>query len=340
MRTPAWIIRDILLFMVLLGLTGGCATDQGIISNAAQANTQIAPAIENDPQITQYFQAIGDRIVAAAKYADSQHIGPPSHFKADNSWMFQNDIHFHLVNSKTVNAFTTGGQHVYIYNAAFQMCNNEDELAAVMSHEFAHIYCRHVQQGQNRQYGELGLAGLGAVAGYAAGGKEKGAQYAAVGGGAAMAAAQFIGMGFTRGDEAQAEQFGFIFYSYAGWDPNHFADFFQAMIDAGYDTTPGFLSDHPMLKDRVAAAKKSAAAWEKKSDDQYRKPEIDNAQQFAQVKARAQQIAASTPDDASLKQAQGLLASFSSCVAPADNQPEQVAVRQRLEKVKAQQAKQ
>ena len=43
-------------------------------------------------------------------------------------------------NSKTINAFTTGGHYVYIYDALFQMCKNEDELAAVMAHEYGHIH--------------------------------------------------------------------------------------------------------------------------------------------------------------------------------------------------------
>jgi predicted Zn-dependent protease len=51
-------------------------------------------------------------------------------------------------------------------------------------------------------------------------------------------AGQFIGMGYTRKDEAQADELGFDFYSRAGWDPYRFGDFFQHMIDKGYDKTP------------------------------------------------------------------------------------------------------
>ena len=47
-------------------------------------------------------------------------------------------MRFHLVGSETVNAFDTGGGHIYVYNGLFQLCQNEDELAAVMAHEFAH----------------------------------------------------------------------------------------------------------------------------------------------------------------------------------------------------------
>jgi predicted Zn-dependent protease len=254
--------------------------------------------------------------------------------------MFSNRMQFHVVNSKTINAFTTGGEHMYVYNALLQMCKTEDELAAVMSHEFAHVYCRHVQQGTNRQYAQLGAAGLAAVAGYAAGGKEHGAEYAGMAGGGALAVSQFIGMGYTRHDEAQADEYGFAFYSLAGWDPDHFGDFFQDMINAGYDKTPTMLSDHPMLRDRVVAAKQRAADWKAKHDDQFKKAPIADPAQFAQIKARAAQIAASTPDDQSLQKAQGLLASFSSCVTPGDEQPEQVAARKRLDEAVAAQQKQ
>jgi len=47
------------------------------------------------------------------------------------------DLQVHLVNSKTLNAFTTGGNHMYIYNQLFQEARSEDELAGVMSHEYA-----------------------------------------------------------------------------------------------------------------------------------------------------------------------------------------------------------
>src|SRR3954451_24863023 len=127
------------------------------------------------------------------------------------------DIQWQLVNSKVVNAFTTGGHYVYIYIELFKMCKSEDELAAVMAHEYGHIYCRHVQKGTGRQQ-TLALASLAAGgAGYVAGGSENGAQYSESLTKAAQAGGGFIDMGFTRGDEAQADEFGFKFYTRAGW---------------------------------------------------------------------------------------------------------------------------
>ena len=317
--------------VVMLGvmLGGGCASDKSTISKAAAANDQLKPAVINDADLASYLQQIGDRIIASAKAYDAAGEGPASHKKGDSAWMFSKQMRFHLVNSKTVNAFTTGGEHMYVYSALLQLCDNENELAAVMSHEFAHVYCRHVQQGTNRQTGMTVFAYGAQGAGYLYGGEQNGAQYAQTAGKGAAAVAQFAGLSFTRGDEAEADKWGFKFYSRAGWDPAHFGDFFQKMIDAGYDTTPAIKSDHPTLKSRVEVAKKELPEWVQQNGDKYAKPPIVDADQFARIKAKAATLSASMPDDSGSQQAKKLLASFSSCVAPVD-QPEQAAAKKEL----------
>ncbi len=242
--------------------------------------------------------------------------------------MFQ-DIHWQLVNSKTVNAFTTGGHYVYIYDALFQMCKNEDELAAVMAHEYGHIYSRHVQKGTGRQEALAVLALAAGGAGYAAGGKDNGAQYAQTAMAAAQSGGGFIQMGFTRGDEAQADEFGFQFYTAAGWPPDHFSDFFKEMIAAGYDKTPAIASDHPTLASRVAAADARASALSLEEVARLRKPEIANQQQFDQFKQAAIAASQGMPDDKSVLQAKNLLQALPrSCWLPYEPDDEKEAQQQ------------
>jgi predicted Zn-dependent protease len=310
-------------------VAGGCASDKATITKAAAANNQLAPAIITDPALAAYIQQVGNRIVASAKWYDAKGEGPKTH-KGDNAWMFTDRMKFHLVNSKTINAFTTGGEHMYVYTALFQMCQTEDELAAVMSHEFAHVYSRHVQKGTDRQTGMTVFAYGAAGAGYLYGGSQNGAAYADKAKSGAASLAKFAGLSFTRDDEAQADEWGFKFYAHAGWDPDHFGDFFQRMITAGFETKNGYTSDHPTLKSRVEAAKKNAAAWDAAHPGVSTKltPIADPAR-FAQIKQQAAAICAAMPDDSQTKQAQQLLASFSSCVAPVD-QPEQVEAKKDL----------
>ena len=170
-RAHRLLVFPLLALVPLLG--GGCANDKQVIGQANQFHQNLEPAVMRDPILTSYIQKVGDRIIESARELDRQGYGPKSHKKENSQWMFTG-MQFHFVNSPTLNAFTTGGNHMYIYTGLFQGCDIEDELAAVMAHEFAHVYARHVQKGMNRQMMTMAAAaGAGAV-GYAAGGKNKG----------------------------------------------------------------------------------------------------------------------------------------------------------------------
>ena len=303
--------------LALIGVIGiGCASDKAVISQANQAHTGLAPAVIEDPVLATYIQDVGNRIIGAAHDLSRQ--GYAKSGKEDNSWMFSKDMRFHFVNSKTLNAFTTGGEHMYIYTGLFQQCKSEDELAAVMAHEFAHIYGRHVHKGMNRQYTALAVAAAAGGAGYAVAGKDNRTEGAALGAGLGFAAAQFANMGFTRKDEAEADKLGFDFYTRAGWDPDRFGDFFQSMIDAGYDKTPAMLSDHPTLKSRVEAAEKRAASLPPQAD-QWRREPVASSKRFQDLQARAARLGKTLPSDQTLANSQELLQALPrSCVAPVE----------------------
>jgi predicted Zn-dependent protease len=310
--------------LLLLLVVAGCASDKKTIANAQAANDQLAPAIITDAEVNTYINQVGSRIIAAAKADDAEGLGPKSHKKGENAWMFSDQTKFHLVNSKMVNAFTTGGQHLYVYSALVALCDDEDDLAAVMSHEFAHIYCRHVQAGTDRQTGMKVFGYAAEGAGYLYGGTANGANYSASAAKGATSITQYVGLRYTRGDETEADLWGFKFYGRAGWDPADFGHFFQTMINHGYDTTPASKSDHPTLASRVVAAKADLADWNRQGPDKVaamRKPLIKTHDEFQAFKARVAQIAASSPDDSQTQKAQQLLASFNSCLAPV-NPPE------------------
>ena len=145
-----------------------------------------------------------------------------------------------------------------------------------------------------------------------------------------MAAGQFIGMGYTRKDEAEADELGFNFYTRAGWDPKRFDDFFQQMIDLGYDTTPEMMSDHPSLASRVEAAKQRAAALPPDAS-QWRRAPVANEARFKQLQARSAELGKSLPADKSMENAQALLSAFNNCFEPGGS-PEQKNARENLAK--------
>jgi predicted Zn-dependent protease len=313
--------------LVLAGAVGvGCVSDKAVISQAADAHKTLAPAVITDAELQAYIQKVGDRVVMSARELIQEGYYKDRIYDEDPSWMFE-EVQFHLVNSDTLNAFTTGGQHIYLYSELFRTAKTEDEFAAVVAHEFAHIVGRHVARGMGRQYAIVGLAAGAAVGGYAIGGDDR-ETYALGAGAAALMAGQFVGMGFTRKDETEADKFGFQFYCNAGWDPDRFGDFFQQMIDKGYDTTPELASDHPTLRSRVADAKEWAEEWKQEHPNwkSYIKPDVVTPNRFRQLQEKARALGKSLPNDASLKAALMALDAFPSCVAPVD-QPRQVEAR-------------
>jgi predicted Zn-dependent protease len=325
--------RSILLMLgTITLLCGGCASDKKVIAQADTVDHGLAPAEFEDPQINEYLRQIGNRIVTAARQADQDHYGPKTHYvkDEDNQWMFSDKITYHLVNSTTLNAFTTGGNHIYIYNALFQLCANEDELAAVMAHEYGHIYCRHVDKGMNRQYGVLAASALAGGLGYVVGGADDASSAASFG----SSGAGFFVMGRTRGDEAQADETGMHFYQLAGYDPREFGAFFQAMIDKGYDKTPAIESDHPTLKSRVVIANKRVAELEKDGTiDQDRRPPIATPAQFLEYRERAARLSREIPSDKTLHNSQQLLQALPrSCIAADPNPPDAQAAREAIVK--------
>jgi predicted Zn-dependent protease len=331
MRTLLNRIACLCLLPAAVAASGGCATDRQVIAQAANMHRTLEPAVIEDPVLANYIQEVGDRIIEQAAKMSANGEAPKKHYDGENTWMFGGDMKFHFVNSKTLNAFTTGGEHMYIYTQLFVECDSEDELAAVMAHEFAHVYGKHVQKGMDNQMLTLiGGAAIGGAAGYALGGDDNRAGAALAGAGIGTAAGQFINMGFTRKDENEADKYGFRFYTRAGWDPQQFNGFFKNMIDKGLDTTPEILSSHPSLKNRVETIEGYIDELPPEAE-RWRRDPVAGRRRFEELKQRALRLGKTLPSDASLENSQELLQALPrSCVTPVPQFEDQRRAQERL----------
>src|SRR5262245_35159623 len=70
---------------------------------------------------------------------------------------------FRVVNDSGINAFALPGGFVYVNKGALDAARNEDEIAAVIAHEIAHVSMRHGTNQASKAY--LAQAGLGLVSG-------------------------------------------------------------------------------------------------------------------------------------------------------------------------------
>ena len=322
-----------LVMIVTLATAGalasaGCqsATDKQVIEQADTVHAELSKAVVTDPSMANYIQQVGDRIVVTAGKLNASPYGERYADRGsgeDRSWMFDpNKMKFHFVNSTTLNAFTTGGEHMYVYTELLRQTKSEAELAAVMAHEYAHVYGRHIHKGMNRQMWTMLGTGAAAVAGYAAGGE----QYAGYG---ATFGAAVAGLGnayYSRGDEDEADHIGFDIYVRAGWPPDQFPGFFRTLLEAeakGGGAGPEFLSDHPSTAKRVASAEKWAAAYKQQHPEWQSRilPPVASEAQYQQIKERSKQIAAQMPDDKSLSGSQLVRALPRSCMFPDEPMP-------------------
>ncbi|TPG13191.1 M48 family metalloprotease [Sphingomonas oligophenolica] len=171
-----------------------------------------------------------------------------------------------LLNSPVENAFAIPGGYVYVTRNLVALMNDEAELAAVMGHEVGHVAARHSAKRQsaatrNSIFGSLGQAIVGAIAGNSAIG---GLLSRGVGVGSQLAT-----LGYSRGQETQADDLAIRYLASAGYDPLALSTVLESLarqtalegrISGDARAVPQWASTHPDPAARVRRAAQQAAA--------------------------------------------------------------------------------
>lgn len=148
------------------------------------------------------------------------------HTEAKKSpWKFQ----FHLINdSKTVNAFALPGGQIFITLGLLNKLQNEAQLAGVLSHEMGHVIERHTaQQMAKSEFGQRLVMAVVTGASDPNSNMQNGA-YAA-----AAVVNQMAQLHFGRKDESQADLWGTLLMSKAGYDPRAMIDVLEILKKEG-----------------------------------------------------------------------------------------------------------
>jgi predicted Zn-dependent protease len=193
------------------------------------------PVVE-DPYITGYVNRVGRRILS---------VMPEQPFR----------YQFYVINQADYNAFATPAGHIFVYSGLLEAMDGEDELAGILGHEIAHVYCRHISQ-------KIELAkkvGWAQIAGMAAG-----VLLGAAGGGAAAASAVTMGsaatgataqLSFSRENETQADQLGLKFLTEAGYGTEGLLRVLKKIRGKQWfskNQVPVYMMTHPAIEDRIA----------------------------------------------------------------------------------------
>ncbi len=202
----------------------------------------------DDPIDVDYINALGQRLVKAS--------GNP-----------KLPYYFFFMADPNINAFAGPGGYIAVNAGLVLAAQNEDEVAAVLAHEIAHVsqghIARKIADASKTKYataaGVLASIALGAVSGQAA-------QSAMA---ATLAGTQQHFINFSRGMEAEADRVGIRTLANAGFDPSSMPRFFTRMqADDRYSTSPpAILSDHPLTPERIADANARVAQFPKTIPD-------------------------------------------------------------------------
>lgn len=146
----------------------------------------------------------------------------------------------------TINAFALPGGKVGVYTGLINLVESDDELAAVIGHEIAHVTARHGAERMSQ--GMLAAAGGVALDASTQNQKNKElimASYGLLAGGGILA--------FSRAHESEADYIGIRYAAKAGYDPRAAISFWQKMAaKSGGARMPVFLSTHPSHDRRIS----------------------------------------------------------------------------------------
>ncbi len=166
------------------------------------------------------------------------------------------EYHFFLVESDVVNAFAAPGGFVGVHLGMIDQVESEDELAAVLAHEIAHVRLRHGMQMLEHEDRISWLSMLGLVNAVVLAGQDPDAAAAMLALAQAGSAQSMIN--FIRGNEYEADRVGLEMLQASDYDPWAMADLMallQRKESSGELARIEYLRTHPISANRIAEAR-------------------------------------------------------------------------------------
>jgi MAF protein len=223
----------------------GCSTEYNIVTGKeetyyystdkeVQLGESIARAVAKeyklteDPLIQKRAEDIGKKIVSVCDRKDI-------------------DYHFQVLEDEEINAVSLPGGFVYVNRGLIDKVSNDDELAAVLAHEVAHIVARHSIKKLQAIMGYNLLRILVAATPQAAG----------VGDAADVAFTELL-LGYARDDELLADQLSTRYLKLAGYNPRAMIMFLEKLEDINRRKPlkpRTYFKTHPYVPDRIRIVK-------------------------------------------------------------------------------------
>ncbi|HLQ37452.1 MAG TPA: M48 family metalloprotease [Planctomycetota bacterium] len=162
------------------------------------------------------------------------------------------DYHFAVLDTAEVNAFACPGGTVLVTRGLLQKTSSEDELAAVLAHEIAHVTLRHGLQAIQKANLAEAFTYLGAGAAQATINQQDLQKLTGLFDSSVKDIVQtLITSGYSRDAELAADQLGRKFAAGTGYDPQALGRVLAKMQQEGGNG--GMFATHPAPQDRTQA---------------------------------------------------------------------------------------
>lgn len=172
--------------------------------------------------------------------------------------------HFVVVEHDTINAFAAPGGWVFVTTAAVRAAKSEDQLAALLAHEVAHVIRGHALGSikKSRWAGvykealdstvELDEKALGDLTKVFEGSMND------------MIDSTLV-KGYSRDTEYEADRVGMQIMAHAGYDPQALVSYLGTLSKTQHTGSGGFSATHPKASDRIAKLKGELGKYRKVS---------------------------------------------------------------------------
>ncbi len=199
------------------------------------------PVIE-DSELSEWIRSLGNRLVARASGA-------------------RGSFYFLIIDKPSVNAFAMPGGVVAVHSGLILSTESESELAAVLSHEIAHVSQRHIARMFAKNKGSALKTGLGLLAGALAASQDPALGQAVMT--VSIASQLQKQLNFSRQAETEADRVGMRILASSGFDPEGMPKFLGKLggSDGAYQNVTEYLRTHPLSINRVSDTRARAKKY-------------------------------------------------------------------------------
>ena len=269
-----WLLLSLIFMTAAIWWMAGCATIAKVATDTAEATGHIdqdqadslhrgIDAVEMTfRDITPEQEYYLGRAVAARMFASYQaydlertnrylnELGQTLAMASDRPETF-GGYHFQLLQTDEINAFAAPGGLILISSGMLDLCQSEDELAAVLAHEIGHVVGKHGLRAIKNSRLTGALTVLASESARNFGGEDLKQLVDAYEGSIDDITSTLMVNGYSRGLEEEADQIAITILQRVGYDPKALPSMLAEIQKRLTSGGPGFARTHPAPKDRI-----------------------------------------------------------------------------------------